>query len=171
MRLKDYTFPLDMPLVREKNVFLYSFMIIPMFIDDELNQCSIDYALENNLPILVVKEKESENEFYDVGVIGTIMKKVMLPDDKVKILFQGLASGQIEDIKAGDKGTATILATTSIIKMKPYKKDRIEIIVKTLKDYLINFAKISGNLPHDLLKSLLDTEDPSRLAELVASLY
>lgn len=35
------------------------------------------------------------DEIYNCGVIGTIMRKVPLPDGRVKILFQGYAKGKI----------------------------------------------------------------------------
>ena len=171
MQIEDYDFPIDIPIVREKNLFLYNFMIIPIFIEDEVNQQSVNYALDNDLPILIVKEKDDQNEFYDVGVIGNIMRKILLPDGKVKILFQGLASGKIEDIRVegNDDETDIIFAKASLIKIKRYSKERLKMVVQTLKDYLVNFSKLSGNLPYELLKSLLDTEDPSRLCELIAS--
>ena len=167
MKLEDYEFPMKIPVLRERNVFVYNFMIMPIFIEEEFNKNAINQSLENNLPLFVVKDKQGNGkEFYDVGVIGTIMKKILLPDGKVKILFQGMASGKIESIKNINK---TLIANVDQIHMKPYDEEKIKHITKILKDQLVSFTKVSNILPYDLLKSLLDTEDPARLSELIAS--
>ena len=64
---------------------------------------AVEYAIDNNkLVIVTVSKHEKEGKkrkdsFYDVGVIGNIMRKVSLPDGKIKVLFQGLVKGRITD--------------------------------------------------------------------------
>jgi ATP-dependent Lon protease len=36
------------------------------------------------------RRKREKDSFYDVGVVGNIMRKVSLPDGKIKVLFQGV---------------------------------------------------------------------------------
>jgi len=167
VKIEDYEFPTTIPVLRESNIFVYKFMIIPILIDTDINKNAIEYALENNLPLLVVKNKTSKkDEFFDVGILGNIMKKIILPDGKIKILFQGLESGKIIDIKNTNN---TLIANTDVIKIASFDKENVKHMSKILKDHLVSFTKVSNVLPYDLLKSLLDTDDPNRLIELVAS--
>ncbi|KGT36392.1 hypothetical protein KU70_06295 [Campylobacter fetus] len=95
------TFPANLPVIVEDELFLYPFMITPLFLNDEKNIKALDLALRDNTPILVVSSKpqnEGMREFdtcYSAGVIGSVMRRISLPDGRVKILFQGSQKGQI----------------------------------------------------------------------------
>ena len=71
-------FPAQLPVIVEDELFLYPFMITPLFLNDEENIEALNLALESQSPILVVPTKpqnEGAREFdaiYDAGVIGTI---------------------------------------------------------------------------------------------------
>ena len=101
-------FPAQLPVIVEDELFLYPFMITPLFLSDEENIEALNSALESQSPILVVPTKaqnEGSRKFdavYDAGVIGTVMRRVPLPDGRVKILFQGTSKGRIVS-KVGQK--------------------------------------------------------------------
>ncbi len=97
MELKNYEeFPQTIPLIIEDDIFLYPFMIAPLFLSNEQNVKAVEYAIDHNKLVMVTvskpaKEgKREKDSFYDVGVVGNIMRKVSLPDGKIKVLFQGL---------------------------------------------------------------------------------
>ena len=102
MNLSNYgEFPADLPVIAEDDIFLYPFMIAPLFLSDDENILAATKALEDNSLVIVCPtkpSKEGERDYdslYDAGVVGTIMRKVSLPDGRVKVLFQGLARAKI----------------------------------------------------------------------------
>ena len=48
-------FPTDLPILVEDELFLYPFMITPLFISDEKNKRAIDLAIKNESMIMVVR--------------------------------------------------------------------------------------------------------------------
>ena len=103
MELSNYdSFPQEIPLIVEDDIFLYPFMIAPLFLSDENNIAAVEHAIDENKLVIVSVSKpgheglRDKDSFYDVGVVGNIMRKVTLPDGKIKILFQGLAKGSIK---------------------------------------------------------------------------
>ena len=97
MELENYDdFPQTIPLIIEDDIFLYPFMIAPLFLSNEQNIKAVEYAIEHNKLVIVTVSKHGKegkrevDSFYDVGVVGNIMRKVSLPDGKIKVLFQGL---------------------------------------------------------------------------------
>ena len=97
MNLKDYDeFPDRLPILVEESIFLYPFMIAPIFMSDEQNINAVNYAIDNNKLLTVVvstpsnEGKRGTTSFYNVGVVGNVMRKVTLPDGRIKVLFQGL---------------------------------------------------------------------------------
>lgn len=100
MQLTRYgEFPKDLPLIIDEDMLLYPFMIAPLFISDEDNLKAIDLAMNSQDKLIFIAPSKPNNndtlDFYDVGVIGTIMRRVALPEGRVKILFQGLSRGSV----------------------------------------------------------------------------
>lgn len=99
MELQHSTYPAELPILVEDELFLYPFMITPIFLNDLANIKALDAALKNETMIFVAPSKfegaRGFDEIYDCGVIGTVMRKVPLPDGRIKILFQGYAKGKI----------------------------------------------------------------------------
>ncbi|CAM2881818.1 endopeptidase La [Helicobacter burdigaliensis] len=172
MQLDRYgKFPKQLPLIIQEDMFLYPFMIAPLFISDEQSQKAIELAMNNENKLVFIasskheEEDEEENSFYDVGVIGTIMRRVALGDGKVKILFQGLSRGKIHSIIHKEP----FIVEASPILSNPYDTNRVEAMLSVLKEKLNVLYNISQSFPQDLLKSIHDTMDPNRAADLIAS--
>ncbi|MCI5969254.1 endopeptidase La [Helicobacter sp.] len=170
MQLTRYgEFPKDLPLIVDEDMLLYPFMIAPLFISDEENLKAIDVAMESqDKLIFIAPSKPSDNDtldFYDAGVIGTIMRRVALPEGRIKILFQGLSRGSILQMESKTPRIARVAPIVSL----PYDAVRIEAILAVLKEKLRTLYNISQHFPQDLLKSINDTNEPNRAADLISS--
>ncbi|MCI2235651.1 endopeptidase La [Helicobacter sp. CaF467b] len=172
MQLERYgAFPKNLPIILEEDMFLYPFMIAPLFINDEESLKAIDLAMQSEdklIFITAIKSKddeENEESFYDVGVIGTIMRRVALPDGRIKILFQGLSRGSIEKLIS----KSPLIGEIQPIISKSFDASRIEAILSVLKEKLRTLHNISQNFSQDLLRSINETMDPNRAADLIAS--
>ena len=172
MQLSDYNnFPADLPVVIEDEQFLYPFMISPIFLSDQENINAINKALEDNSLILVASTKlgrEGERSFesiYDVGVIGSIMRKVMLPDGRVKILFQGMAKGKITKKVSNNP----LVATVTVMEPTDIEEIKKEAILSVLMEKLKVLSTLNPYLPPDFLRTIEENSDIDRVADLISS--
>ncbi|BAF70456.1 endopeptidase La [Nitratiruptor sp. SB155-2] len=172
MNLSDYSsFPTTLPVIVEDDIFLYPFMISPIFINDEANIAAAEKALQENSLILVAPSKEGhegERNFdaiYPVGVIGSIMRKVSLPDGRVKLLFQGLARGKILE----PVSKAPMQAVVDIIESKPYNEIKVDALLEVLREKIKTLAHVNSSFPQDLVKTIEENHEPNRIADLVSS--
>ncbi len=172
MQLNDYDeFPSILPVVVEDNLFLYPFMISPIFLSDAENIEAVNDALSNNSLVLVCASKpdrEGYRDFesiYDAGVIGSIMRKVDLPDGRIKILFQGMQKGRILD----PVSSKPLKALVKIIKNRDEEPNKISAIMAILREKINILASLSNYFPPDLLKTIESNEDVHRVCDLVAS--
>jgi ATP-dependent Lon protease len=179
MQLSNYEpFPTQLPLLIEDSIFIYPFMISPIFLSREEDINAVTYAMEKNSLILLTTTKEGsegsrlEEDIHSMGVIGSIMRKVNLPDGRVKVLFQGLEKGEIsaplETIEIDD-----MLFQSSLIRLveqKSYDTLKVQALVDILNEKIKSLSKVSSNIPSDLLKTIIDTDNPYRIADLVSSL-
>lgn len=172
MQLSNYgTLPSDIPVIVEDELFLYPFMISPLFLNDEENIQAAEIAMKNNSLIIVCPTKvgqEGLRDFeaiFDAGVIGTIMRKVQLPDGRVKVLFQGLARGKIlEEISE-----EPLTAKADIIKTTQPNELKMEAILEVVREKVRTLSNNSNYFPPDLLKTIEENHEPNRIADLISS--
>lgn len=171
MHLSNYNdFPSNIPIIVENELFLYPFMISPIFLSDERSIAAAKYAMDNDSLIMVCPSKgnnkaESFDDFYDAGVIGSIMRKVVLPDKRIKILFQGLARGTI----LKHTSTNPFIAMVDVIPSLEYDKVRTNAMLETLRDNTKILSGMSNYFPVDLLNTIYETNEPNRIIDLIAS--
>ena len=164
-------FPAQLPVIVEDELFLYPFMITPLFLSDEENIEALNLALESQSPILVVPAKaqnEGARKFdavYDAGVIGTVMRRVPLPDGRVKILFQGTSKGRIVS-KVGQK---PLRAVVDVLHEKRPENTKSDALLTVLREKVRDLAALSHFFPPDLLKTIEESAEPSRVCDLILS--
>jgi ATP-dependent Lon protease len=172
MQLEDYdNFPAKSPLIIEDDIFLYPFMIAPLFIDDESNKKSIDYAIANNKLITVTvttpknEGKRGTTSFYNVGVVGNIMRKVTLPDGRLKVLFQGLEKVIIQEVV----GASPLIAIVDVLQYETANPIEVDAALSLLNKNIKTLSKLNAKFPVELLKTTEESDDANRIADLVSS--
>ncbi|HED1050696.1 TPA: endopeptidase La [Campylobacter jejuni] len=160
-------YPANLPVLVEDELFLYPFMITPIFINDSSNMKALDLAIKNDSMLFVAPSKlengRNFDEIYNCGVIGIIMRKVPLPDGRVKILFQGYAKGKIiEQIS-----NKPLEAKIELIKEDFLEGTKKEALLEVLKEKVKNLANISHYFSPDLLRTIEEGFDASRICDLI----
>ncbi|EIF50963.1 endopeptidase La [Sulfurovum sp. AR] len=173
MQLSDYdAFPTTLPIVVEDELFLYPFMISPIFLTDQKDIDAAADAMENNSLLFVTSSmpgKEGTHDFdtmYKVGVIGSIMRKVHIPDGRVKILFQGLARGKIVEPQEGPFNRAVI----DVVTLESYNKLKADALMDILRDKVKKLSALNSQIPADLVRTIEENDEPNRIADLVSSM-
>ncbi len=173
MQLSDYdAFPTTLPIVVEDELFLYPFMISPIFLTDQKDIDAATDAMENNSLLFVTSSipgKEGTHDFdamYKVGVVGSIMRKVHIPDGRVKILFQGLARGKIIEPQEGTFNRAII----DVVTLESYNKLKADALMDILRDKVKKLSTLNSQIPADLVRTIEENDEPNRIADLVSSM-
>ncbi len=179
MQLSNYEpFPTKIPVVIEDKLFLYPFMISPIFLTKKEDIDAITYAMEINSPIILTTTKDGfegsrdRENIHQIGVLGSIMRKVNIPDGRVKILFQGLEKGKI----LGDLETTSVddkafqQAEVDVIRNLTYDELKIQALIGVLNEKIQLLSKVNNSIPSDLLKTISETDNPYRIVDLVSSL-
>ncbi len=173
MQLSDYEkFPTILPIIAEDEFFFYPFMISPIFLASQQDIDAVTEAMEKNSLLFVsstASGKEGERNFeslYPVGVVGNIMRKVQMPDGRIKILFQGLARAQI--VEPAEENP--LKALISIVENGPYDDTRIAALLDMLRAKIKQLSQMNSTIPTDLVKTIEENSEPYRIADLVSSM-
>ena len=98
--------PGELPLLPLRDIVIYPFMIVPLFVSREKSIRAVDEALGENRMILLASQKDLDKEeptgedLYGIGTVAVIMRMLKLPDGRIRILVQGLARAQVESVEA-----------------------------------------------------------------------
>ncbi|MCL4428210.1 MAG: endopeptidase La [Deltaproteobacteria bacterium] len=171
---EEIQLPEVIPLLPIRDLVLFPFMIIPLFVGREASIKAVDEALSKDRLILlsaqkdIIVEEPSQNDIYDVGVVAMIMKMLKLPDGRVKILVQGLLKAKIE--------TFVQIKPFYLVKVSKIKDENvteitpaIDALIRNVKEQLEKYVSL-GRLPsQDILIILENITNPGRLADIVAS--
>ncbi len=172
MQLSHYSsFPADIPIIAEDELFLYPFMISPLFLSDEKNIKAAALAVENNSLVLVcptLSDEEGARDFdgiYKAGVVGSIMRKVSLPDGRIKVLFQGLARGKIVE----ETGSDPMVAKVDIIESSVENELKMDALLEIVREKVRTLSQVSSYFPPDLLRTIEENHEYARIADLICS--
>jgi len=172
MKLSNYgEFPANIPVIAEDELFLYPFMISPLFLSDEANISAATKAIEENSLVIVCPTKpsyEGERSFeslYDAGVVGSIMRKVALPDGRVKVLFQGLARAKTLTKESENP----LIANVDILESFNEDSLKIDAILEVVREKVRTLSSISNYFPPDLLRTIEENHDKNRIIDLICS--
>ena len=163
-----------LPLLPVRDIVIYPYMIIPLFVGRESSIQSVDDALSKNRLIFLAAQKNMAEEepkpegIYSVGTVATIMRMLKLPDGRIKILVQGLTKGKILDFV---QTQPYYVVKIEKIKETPVPEITLEIeaLMRTVKEQLEKIVSYGKILSPDLVVILDNIEDPGRLADLIAS--
>ncbi|WP_086253323.1 endopeptidase La [Campylobacter sp. P091] len=161
----------NLPIIVEDELFLYPFMITPIFLSDEKNIKALDMAINDSSAVMVVCSKlahSGERDFesiYEYGVIGNVMRRVAMPDGRVKILFQGLSRGKITQPISSDP----LIAQIQSVELEEFESSKIEAGLNVLKESVKSLSLLNHFFPPDLLRAIDDSNEASRVCDLVCS--
>ena len=171
---EELVIPDELPLLPIRDVVVYPYMILPLFVGREPSIRAVNEALAKDRLIFLAAQKEITDEnptpdnIYSIGTVAMIMRMRKLPDGRIKILVQGLMKGTVLNFQ---QEKPFFVAKIKQIKEKPATRENVEVeaLMRTVKEQLEKVISMGRMLSPDILMVVDDINDAGRLADLVAS--
>ena len=113
-------------------------------------------------------ENPAPDDVHSVGTIGIIMRMLKLPDERIKILVQGLSKGRVQEYIQSDPYYSVRIA--KIVEAKPPATSlEAEAVTRTVKEQLERIISLGKVLMPDVMVVIENLDDPGRLADMVVS--
>jgi ATP-dependent Lon protease len=166
--------PDTLPLLAVRDVIIFPYMIVPLFVSREKSISAVDAALSRDRLVFLATQKDMASEdpgaedLFKVGTVGMIMRMLKVPDGRVKILVQGLMRASTESFAQKEP---YFLANIKKIEEAPPGKPSLEVeaLMRTAREQLEKLAAMGKSVFPEIMMVLESIEDPGRLADLVAS--
>ena len=155
-----------------RDIVVFPHMIVPLFVGREKSVRALDEVMREDKQILLVAQKDAGEEdptsddIHPVGTIGSVLQLLKLPDGTVKVLVEGGARARI--IKYED-GADYFRAEAEKIEDVPSDAREVEALARSLYSQFEHYVKLNKKIPPEVLVSLNQIDDPSKLADTVAS--
>lgn len=166
--------PQTLPMLPVRDIVVFPYMIIPLFVGRENSIRSVEEALTKNRLIFLASQKDiteenpSPESIYQVGTVAKIMRMRKLSDGRVKILIQGEAKAKITSFA---KTNGSFEVSVEKIEESPITHSETEVsaLLRTAKESIEKIIAYGKALSPDILLVLDDVTDPGRVADLIAS--
>lgn len=166
--------PQTLPMLPVRDIVVFPYMIIPLFVGREASIRSVEEALAKNRLLFLASQKDineenpSPDSIYTVGTVAMIMRMRKLSDGRVKILIQGVAKARIKNYA---KTSPSFEVACEKVDESAYQvpATESEALIRTAKEHIERVIALGRPLSPDILLVLDDVTDPGRVADLVAS--
>ena len=166
--------PDQLPLLPVRDIVVFPYMVLPLFVGRDMSIKAIEAALAGNRMIFLATQKSLDVEnpkpedIHAVGTVGIIMRMLKLPDERIKILVQGLTKGRIEDYIQNDPYYSVRIEKLTESKLTGSSLET-EAVMRTVKEQIEKIVSLGKVLIPDVMVVIENLEDPGRLADMVAS--
>ncbi len=155
-----------------RDIVVFPHMIVPLFVGREKSVRALEAVMKEDKQILLVAQKNASqddpsiNDIYRVGTVSTILQLLKLPDGTVKVLVEGGKRAKITGFKETESYFEAHVEPMADISTD--RKD-LEALGRTVVSQFEQYIKLNKKIAPEVLVSLNQIEEPSKLADTVAS--
>jgi ATP-dependent Lon protease len=171
---KEAQIPSNIPVLPVRDIVVFPYMIIPLFVGREISIKAIEHALSSNRMIFLLTQKDlsienpASGDLYNVGTVGMIIRMLKLPDGRVKVLVQGVSKAKVTQFTHSEPFIAADIEKIEEAKL-PSLNIEDEAQIRTVKEQLDKAVSYGKTILPDIMVVIENLDEPGRLADLVAS--
>ena len=161
-----------LPVLPLRDIVVFPHMIVPLFVGREKSVRALEAVMKDDKQILLVAQKNAgqddpgADDLFQIGTISTVLQLLKLPDGTVKVLVEGGRRARV----AGYKETAPYFeAFVEKIEEAPVEGRETEALARTVVAQFEQYIKLNKKIAPEVLVSVNQIEDASKLADTIAS--
>ncbi|KOY81104.1 endopeptidase La [Lysinibacillus macroides] len=162
----------NVPLLPLRGLLVYPSMVLHIDVGRNRSVAALEQAMLEDQMILLVTQKEmhdeqpEEQDLYSIGTMAYVKQMLKLPNGTLRILVEGLARAAWTNYRVLEKYTVVDVD----IKEESTSKDvETQALMRTLLTYFEKYAKSSNKITNETISTVVDIEEPGRLADIIAS--
>jgi ATP-dependent Lon protease len=161
-----------LPVLPLRDIVVFPHMIVPLFVGREKSVRALEAVMKEDKQILLVAQKNAAqddpaaDDIYRVGTVSTILQLLKLPDGTVKVLVEGGRRARITEFKETDNYFEAVVDAMPDLDTDAKE---LEALGRTVVSQFEQYIKLNKKIAPEVLVSLNQIEEPSKLADTVAS--
>ncbi|MEK6698033.1 MAG: endopeptidase La [Nitrospirota bacterium] len=165
--------PRKLPLLPIRDIVVFPYMVLPLFVGREMSIKAIEVALEGNRMIFLTSQKDinvenpTPSDLYSMGTVGVIMRMLKLPDGRIKILVQGVA--RAKTVKFLQKEPYYQVEVKPFVETAAPVSLETEALMRNVKEQLERLVSFGKVILPDIMVVIENVDDPGKLADLAVA--
>jgi ATP-dependent Lon protease len=157
-----------LPLLPLRDIVVFPGMVVPLFLGREKSIRAIEFAMDGEKKAILIAQRDareldpSEEDIYRIGVIGSIVQLLKLPDGTVKVLMEGEARIELTSLMAGQD---FLRAAVRPIQTEGSSSLEAQALIRTARDVFEKYVRLNPKIPSGIIDSVFEIEDPGMLAD------
>ena len=163
---------LTLPILPLRDIVVFPHRIVPLFVGREKSVAALEAAMGENKQLFLVAQLDpgeddpDRDALYDLGVVASAMQLLKLPDGTVRVLVEGAQRARL--VSLGEKDGHGV-AEVELVDEIPSEGPEAAALMRSVLEQFENYAKLNRRLPAETSVQLGEIDDPSVLADAVAS--
>ncbi len=160
------------PVLPLRDIVVFPHMIVPLFVGREKSVHALEDVMKDDKQILLVTQKNAgqddptTDDIYQVGTVSTVLQLLKLPDGTVKVLVEGGHRARITEFADNSN---FFQARAEIIAEDTGDSGELEALSRTAVSQFEQYIKLNKKIPPEVLVSINQIDDSSKLADTIAS--
>ena len=162
----------NFPVLPLRDIVVFPHMIVPLFVGRDKSVRALEDVMKDDKQILLVAQKNAseddpgKDDIYQIGTISTVLQLLKLPDGTVKVLVEGIQRARIDEFTETDQ---FFQVKADRITEQLGDERELEAISRSVVSQFESYIKLNKKIPPEVLVSLNQIDDPSKLADTVSS--
>ena len=156
-----------------RDIVVFPHMIVPLFVGREKSVRALEAVTKEDKQILLVAQRNASqddptaDDIYRCGTVSTILQLLKLPDGTVKVLVEGGRRARIRDFRETESHFEAVVE--EMPEAAPVEGGEVEALGRTVVGQFEQYIKLNKKIAPEVLVSLNQIEEPSKLADTIAS--
>ncbi len=160
------------PVLPLRDIVVFPHMIVPLFVGREKSINALEDVMKSEKEILLAAQEDASEDnpasdaIYSVGTLASVLQLLKLPDGTVKVLVEGTARVRIEEYSDREE---FFEASAEILDETVGAEDDVKALARSTVSQFENYVKLNKKVSPEVLGTIGQIEDPSKLADTIAS--
>jgi ATP-dependent Lon protease len=163
---------LVLPMLPLRDIVVFPFMVAPLFVGRDKSVNALSRAMSGNKRVFLSTQKKAntdnptEKDISPVGVIGSVMQLLRLPDGTVKALVEGKKRARIKKFIKKEE-----CFEVEVEELEELQESKTEIVAleRAVLENFEEYAKLNKSISKELFSNVSAVSDSSQLADTIAA--
>ncbi|MCG9966985.1 endopeptidase La [Pelotomaculum terephthalicicum JT] len=161
-----------LPLLPLRGILVFPYMVIHLDVGREKSVVAIEEAMIQDRVIFLATQKEAQtddpgqDDIFAIGTVAEVKQLLKLPGGTIRVLVEGLARAKVRNFITNEPYFQVEIEQYS---ENVQKNSEIEALMRSLVYQFEQYVKLSKRIPPEAVVSVVNLDEPGRLADIVAS--
>ncbi|WP_079708344.1 endopeptidase La [Paraliobacillus ryukyuensis] len=162
----------QLPLLPLRGLLVFPTMVLHLDVGRKHSIEALEKAMMEDNKIFLVAQKESsieeptESDLFEFGTIANVKQMLKLPNGTFRVLVEGIERGKINTFTTTEGAFIVEVEHLSDVHAESNQE---AALMRSLLDQFEQYIQVSTKLTKETYNTVVDIEQPGRLADIIAS--